>query len=101
MRKDAIRAVAAFDNASLGRLLIDGYPRFSSEEKVEAVQTLSSRARYGNMLMDEIKAKRIPKKEVPPNVARQLLRVVGSGFIEVWGPIETVASDRSAYEKYQ
>jgi putative heme-binding domain-containing protein len=34
-------------------------------------------------------------------VARQLLRVVGSGFIEIWGPIETVAKDEVAYEKYR
>ena len=30
-----------------------------------------------------------------------LLRVVGSVFIEVWGPIEQVPSDREAYEKYR
>ena len=101
MRKDAIRAIAAFDNALLGRLLIDGYTNFSPEEKTLAIQTLASRARFGNMLTAEIKANRIPKKEVPANVARQLLRVVGSGFIEVWGPIETVASDKAAYKRYQ
>jgi len=101
MRRDAIRAIAAFDSESLGRLLIDGYQSLSPEEKSEAVQTLSSRTGYGNMLMGEIKANRIPKREVPANVARQLLRVVGSGFIEVWGPIEQVASDDAAYEKYR
>lgn len=101
MRQDAIRAIAAFDNAPLGRLLIDRYDSFTSVEKAEAIQTLSARARYGNMLTEEIKTGRIPKREVPANIARQLLRVVGSGFIEVWGPIETVASDKAAYEKYQ
>ncbi len=101
MRKDAIRSIAAFDSEALGKMLIDGYRNFNSEEKVEAIQTLSSRSRYGNMLTGEIKAKRILKKDVPANVARQLLRVVGSGFIEVWGPIEQVASDDAAYEKYR
>lgn len=101
MRADAIRAIAAFDSEPLGRLLIDSYPSFSPEEKAEAVQTLSSRTRYGKMLVAEIKANRIPKREVPANIARQLLRVVGSGFVEVWGPIETVASDKEAYEKYR
>lgn len=101
LRKDAIRAIAAFDNQSLGKLLIDRYNSFSTEEKTEAVNTLSARSAYGNMLMNEIKANRIPKRDVPANVARQLLRVVGSGFIEIWGPIEQVASDEAAYEKYQ
>lgn len=101
MRRDAIRAIAAFDSESLGKLLIERYHSLSPEEKLEAVQTLSSRTGYGNILMGEIKANRIPKREVPANVARQLLRVIGSGFIEVWGPIETVASDEVAYERYR
>lgn len=101
MRKDAIRSIAAFDNESLGRLLIEKYPTFDVEEKQVAMQTLSSRSRYGNMLTREIKDKKIAKAEVPVSVARQLLRVVGSGFIEVWGPIEQVASDKEAYDKYR
>jgi putative heme-binding domain-containing protein len=80
---------------------LESYSKFSPTEKLEAMQTLSSRARYGNMLTQEIKAKRIAKSEVPASVARQLLRVVGSGFIEIWGPIEQVASDKAAYEKYR
>ena len=101
MRKDAIRSIAAFDSESLGKLLLESFPNFSNDEKFEAMQTLSSRARYGNMLTQEIKAKKIAKSEVPASVARQLLRVVGSGFIEVWGPIESVAKDQAAYEKYR
>jgi putative membrane-bound dehydrogenase-like protein len=101
MRKDAIRSIAAFDNESLGKLLLESYPKFSPEEKLEAMQTLSSRARYGNMLTQEIKTKKIAKSEVPASVARQLLRVVGSGFIEVWGPIESVPSNQAAYDKYR
>lgn len=101
VRQQAIRAIAAFDSRSLGKLLIDNYETFSTDEKTEAVNTLSSRSIYGNMLMNEIKANRIPKRDVPPNVARQLLRVVGSGFVEVWGPIEQVPSDEAAYEKYR
>jgi putative membrane-bound dehydrogenase-like protein len=101
MRQDAIKSIAAFDNEALGKLLIDNFSKFNSEEKLVAMQTLSSRQRYGGMLTKEIKEKRIAKSEVPAGVARQLLRVVGSGFIEVWGPIEQVASDETAYKKYR
>jgi putative heme-binding domain-containing protein len=101
MRQDAIKSIAAFDNEALGKLLIDNFSKFSPEEKLVAMQTLSSRQRYGGMLTKEIKEKRIAKSEVPAGVARQLLRVVGSGFIEVWGPIEQVASDEAAYKKYR
>jgi putative heme-binding domain-containing protein len=43
----------------------------------------------------------VPKKDIPAYTARQLLRVVGSGFIEVWGPIEQEPSLAKAYSKYQ
>ena len=101
IRQEAIKSVAAFDNEALGKFLIDNYSKFSPEEKLIAMQTLSSRSRYGGMLTKEIKEKRIAKSEVPAGVARQLLRVVGSGFIEVWGPIEQVANDEAAYKKYR
>jgi putative heme-binding domain-containing protein len=38
---------------------------------------------------------------VQANVARQLRRVVGSGFVEVWGPIDDVPHDAGAYAKYK
>ncbi|MDA0315846.1 MAG: PmoA family protein [Bacteroidetes bacterium] len=101
MRIDAIRSIAAYDNESLGNLLLEKYSSFSPEEKLEAMQTLSSRARYGNLVTQRLKNKKIAKSEVPASVARQLLRVVGSGFIEVWGPIEQVPNDQAAYKKYR
>ncbi|SDZ22772.1 MULTISPECIES: PVC-type heme-binding CxxCH protein [Rhodonellum] len=101
LRLEAIRSVGAFDNEALGKLLIENYSKYSPQEKAEVINVLSSRPRYGGMLTKEIKEKRIPKNEVPANVARQLLRVVGSGFIEVWGPIEQVPSDAAAYAKYR
>ena len=88
LRVDAIRAIAAFDDDGLGKLLITRYPSFSSAEKAEAIQTLASRGRYGRMLTDALATDVIPKRDVPPYVARQLRRVVGVRFAEVWGPVE-------------
>ncbi len=101
LRLEAIRAIAAYDSESLGRLLVQSYKNLGPEEKTEAINTLSSRPRYGGMLVTEIKENRIPKREISPTVARQMLRVVGSGFIEIWGPIESVAKDEAAYQKYR
>ena len=101
MRMDAIRAVADYDKESLGKLLITRYNEFSAPEKMQAVQTLSSRSRYGWLMTQALKEQLIPKRDVPPYVARQLLRVVGSGFVEVWGPIEQEPSLEKAYAKYQ
>ncbi|MFO7822878.1 MAG: DUF6807 family protein [Cyclobacterium sp.] len=101
LRGAAIRAVAGFNRASLGKTLIDLYPSVSEEEKTAILQSLASRSVYGNLLMQEIKTGNITKKEVPVTLARQLHRVIGSGFVEIWGPIEHVPSDEAAYENYR
>ncbi|MEJ7766553.1 MAG: PVC-type heme-binding CxxCH protein [Chitinophagaceae bacterium] len=101
IRSDAIRAIAAFDNETLGKLLLSRYKTFNTEEKLLAVQTLASRPQYGWLLTQALKEEVLPKRDVPPYVARQLLRVVGSGFIEVWGPIEQNGSDEVAYARFR
>lgn len=101
LRADAIRAVASYDNEPLGRTLLERYPKLSTSEKVEAIQTLASRPRYGLLLTQALSKQTIPKRDVPTYVARQLRRVVGSGFVEVWGPIDHVALDEKAYNKFR
>ncbi|GAB3946868.1 hypothetical protein GCM10028805_18110 [Spirosoma harenae] len=101
LRTDAIRAIASYDNEPLGKLLLERYPGFSSAEKTETIQTLASRPKYGWQLTQAIAKNTIPKRDVPTYVARQLRRVVGSGFVEVWGPIDHVALDEKAYARYR
>jgi len=101
LRMDVLRAVASYDNEALGKLLISQYNTFSPAEKLQAVQTLASRPQYGWQLTQALKNETVPKRDVPAYVARQLMRVVGSGFIEVWGPIEQEPSLEKAYAKYQ
>jgi len=101
LRLDAIRAVAAFDNERLGRLLIEQYPGFPAAERAEALQTMASRPRYGRMLTEAIAKGVVPRSDVPASLPRQLLRVVGTPFLEVWGPVERSATDERAYARYR
>jgi putative heme-binding domain-containing protein len=102
VRLEAIRAIAAYDDANLGNRLMKKYSSLNDEEKREAVLALSSRPRYGRMLTQALKDKSIPREDVPVYVARQLRRVVGSGFVETWGPIDELpAGQNLAYNKYQ
>lgn len=102
LRIEAIRSVAAYDDENLGASLLKKYKSLNELEKREAVLTLSSRPRYGRMLTRALKDKAIPKTDVPVHVARQLRRVVGSGFVETWGPIDELpAVENAAYNKYQ
>ena len=101
LRKDAIRAIAQYDHEPLGKLILERYPTLNTAEKAEAIQTLASRPKYGWLLTQALAKGTLPKKDVPVYTARQLRRVVGSGFVEVWGPIDHVAFDEKAYTKYR
>ena len=97
LRIAALRAYAAFDGRwASGFLLLGRYDSFNADEKLAAVQTLASRPIYGRVLMGAIKEGSVPRRDVPAYVARQLHRVVGSGFLEVWGPITRVSSEKAA-----
>ena len=101
LRVETIRAIAAFDKAELGQALMDSYDGFSAEEKLETVQAMSSRSKYGWQLASAIKDEKIPKSDIPAYVAMQLRRVVGNGFVEIWGPIDDISSNVKAdYQKY-
>jgi len=102
LRVDAIRAMAAFEYEPFGHLLIDGFGDFSVKEQGEVLQTLSSRTTYGRLLTQAIKDEAIKKSDIPAYVARQLRRVVGNGFVEVWGPIDQLPGDKAVeYKQYR
>ena len=102
LRLEAIRAIAAYDNGDLGELLLKKYDSFDLLEKQTAIQTFASRPVYGRILAKALKEKQVPKKDVPAYIALQLRRVVGNGFVEIWGPIDELSSDKTAeYKKYQ
>ena len=44
----------------------------------------------------------MPRSDVPAYVARLLQRVVGNGFLEVWGPVQAISSEKeSLFAKYK
>jgi putative heme-binding domain-containing protein len=101
LRMDVISAIANFNEDNLGALIVSNYKTLSLAEKRRAIETLSSRPKYGWQLTQALKNQTIPKSDIPAYTARQLLRVVGSGFIEYWGPIEQEQSLEKAYIKYR
>jgi putative heme-binding domain-containing protein len=96
LRLDAIRALAAFDDPKVGQQLLGRYASMSPVHKAEVVLTLSGRRNTAQALVDSIKANRIPKSDVSAFAARQLYRVIGTSFVEFWGPITQLASDKEA-----
>lgn len=102
IRREAIRAIASFDDRGLTSELLESYNSFSSDEKLDAIQTLASRRRSARALTELLKEGEIPRRDVPAYVARQMRRVVGNTFVDVWGPIDALSSDKAAaFEKYR
>ena len=62
---------------------------------------MASRPRYGRMLTEAIAKGVVPRSDVPASLPRQLLRVVGTPFLDVWGPVERSATDERAYARYR
>jgi putative membrane-bound dehydrogenase-like protein len=102
LRRDAIRAMASIDHDQVATTLLGRYADLSNEEKLEVVHTLASRPRSGRKLAQAIRKGEVPRRDVPAYVARQLRRVVGSGFVEIWGPVEARSSEtEAAFTKYR
>ena len=96
LRREAIRAMAAWDDKRIATELLRRYPSFNSDEKLEVVLTLSARSNFGWELTQAIKSGRVPREDIPAYVARLLQRVVGNGFLEVWGPLNELSADKKA-----
>ncbi|MEZ6101366.1 MAG: DUF6807 family protein [Pirellulaceae bacterium] len=102
IRTEVIRTIAAFDNDRLASALLERYASLTTEEKLEALQTLASRTSYGQQLTESLRQGRIPRTDVPAYVARQLQRVVGPSFVDVWGSVDLLAEDqKELFAKYR
>lgn len=101
-RKEAIQAIARYDDFRLGTMLMEKYQELPPDLKPVVINTMSARPRYGGILARAIADGTIPRKDIPAYVARQLRRVVGSGFVEIWGPIDEPDTDiQESYIRYR
>lgn len=102
LRVEAIKAVAAYESRDLGRLLSRNYPDWTPQEKQEVILTMASRPVYGRVLANGLKQGIVPKTDIPAHVVLQLRAVLGSGFVEIWGPIDDISETLQVqYKKYQ
>ncbi len=96
LRRDAIRALAGFDNAQVSRELLRRYDGWSAADKTEAILTLAARRTTAEPLVAALKRGTIPKSDISALSARQLQRVIGPSFVDFWGPIAQPAADKQA-----
>jgi putative heme-binding domain-containing protein len=99
LRSAAIRGLAAFDDPATPAQLVERYGSLSDEEKADCVNTLSVRPAYALALLDAIEQGAVPRTDVTPFTARQLLGMehpdVGSRLTQVWGAVRPAAEGKA------
>jgi putative heme-binding domain-containing protein len=103
LRGTAIRALANFADADTPAAILKAYPKFTAEEKTDAVQTLTARVGFAKELLDAVEKGTIPRADVPVTAARQILalndKTTSARLEKVWGKITPVAKERAALMK--
>ena len=96
LRRDAIRALAAFDDPRVAQNLLARYATLNAADKAETILTLSGRQTTAQKLFAALQQNTIPKRDVTAFAARQLQRVLGPSFVDFWGPVAQPAGDKQA-----
>jgi putative membrane-bound dehydrogenase-like protein len=103
VRQVAVRGLAAFADAETPAAILKAYPKFTVEEKLDAVQTLASRVAWAKELLDAVEKGTIPRADVPLLTARQILalndKATTARLETVWGKIGAASKERAALTK--
>lgn len=96
LRRDALRALAAFDDRTIAPALLKDYASWPAADKAEAILTLTSRRSTAEALFAALKKGTLPRRDVSAFAARQLQRVIGPAFVDFWGPIAQLDDEKQA-----
>jgi putative heme-binding domain-containing protein len=98
LRGAAIRGLAAVPDRDTAKLLLARYPRFTTEEKRDAVATLAARKETAAAMLGAMERKAIPSTDVSAFVARQLYSLndkeISDRLRTVWGEIRDTPADK-------
>jgi len=93
-------ALAAYDDESIPKALIQPWPGRSLEQQTATVDTLITRPAYAQALLNFIKAGRVPPSVISPYQARAILSLKNDGLTkkltEVWGELRDTPEAKKA-----
>jgi len=103
VRGPAIRALAAFRDKQTPAAILKAYPALTTEEKLDAVNTLAARKEWATELLEALEKKTLPRSDVSVTTARQILALNDRGLTarveRVWGKITPASQERAALMK--
>jgi len=84
-------ALAAYDDPSVPKALINAWPVRSEEQQAATVATLATRPSYASALLDAVKSGKVPLSLITPYQARAIRSLNDEGLTkkltEVWGEL--------------
>ncbi|MFO0897236.1 MAG: PVC-type heme-binding CxxCH protein [Pirellulales bacterium] len=100
LRLAAIRGLARFDDPQIAGTLLERYAELSPAEQQEALATLSTRRPFAQDLLAAIEAGRVPAKDLPAFLARQIAALddaqLTARLTKAWGQLRPATGDKAA-----
>jgi putative membrane-bound dehydrogenase-like protein len=104
LRGSALRALSAHNSGRVPTAILNRYRSFSDEEKSDAIATLTSRPAYAIAMLDAMEAGKVPRRDLSPFAARQLLnfkdKTLTDKLTKVWGTLRPAQDKKALMEKY-
>ena len=98
MRRDALRALARFDDAQTPLVILQLYPNFDADDKAEALATLAARPASAQALATALKNKNVPGSDLNAAVVNALqshgIAELDAWIKENWGVSRTTPGDK-------
>jgi putative heme-binding domain-containing protein len=99
-------ALAAYDDPSIPKQLTGSWPERSQEQQAATVATLTSRASYAKVLLEAVKAGKVPAAAISPFQARQIRNLGDEALTklltEAWGEIrDTPEAKKAEFTKWE
>jgi len=90
-RNQAIRELAAYDDAKIALAILKPYSRYLTEDKEAAISTLSSRVEYARPLLNAVEKGQIPSEDISAFHTRQIHNLgnnqLNQKLEEFWGKL--------------
>jgi putative heme-binding domain-containing protein len=100
LRGTALRGLAACDEPATPAILLARYGRLTDAEKADAVATLASRPAYALALLGAIERGEVPRRDLSPYTARQLLAMkdakLSARLAAVWGTARAPSKEKTS-----
>lgn len=100
LRRDALRGLAAFDDAETPRAILTVYGELPLADQRDALATLSSRVSFATALLEAVEKKQIPAGHLTAELVRQLVNLKDENLAKqierTWGTVRESTADRAA-----